>query len=182
MPRSNKERTEATRIALLDAARQLFVEKGYVETVTPDIAAVANVTRGALYHHFPDKKALFVAVARRESDAVAAEIEKRAAQIAKPRDAIIAGASAYFDSMAVPGRTRLLLLEAPALFTEDQAELALKSGLSNFLTGSKTAILIDPLTVLLSAAFDRAALEIDKGADRSRLEAGIAVLIDGLAS
>src|SRR5271156_4838599 len=54
---------QATRTALVDAARRLFVEKGYHRTGTEEIVAEAGVgTRGALYHHFTDKQALFEAV------------------------------------------------------------------------------------------------------------------------
>lgn len=182
MARSNKERTEATRNALLDAARELFVSKGYADTATPDIAALAKVTRGALYHHFPDKKALFRAVAQRESSAVAAEIERRSSLASHPRDALLEGASAYFDAMGVPGRTRLLLVEAPAVIYEDKAEDTLKRGLSDLLGQSSVMNLVDPLTLMLSAAFDRAALQVERGADRQQLQQAIMALIDGLSA
>ena len=94
----------------MNAARRLFVENGYAETATPDIVAEAGVTRGALYHHFEDKKALFRAVIEREATDVADEIERRAKRQTTPRDALLEGAAAYFDAMEVEGRTRLLLL------------------------------------------------------------------------
>ena len=54
---------EATRAALITAARRLFVEKGYFNTGTEEVVAASGVgTRGALYHHFEDKRALFQAV------------------------------------------------------------------------------------------------------------------------
>ncbi|MFX7731869.1 helix-turn-helix domain-containing protein, partial [Acinetobacter baumannii] len=62
----------------MQAARALFVDKGYAETSTPEIVAAAGITRGALYHHFEDKRALFRAIVTGEALAVAAAIEQRA--------------------------------------------------------------------------------------------------------
>ncbi|SMF07204.1 transcriptional regulator, TetR family [Xaviernesmea oryzae] len=180
MPRSNRERTDATRTALLDAARALFVEKGYSETATPEIVAAAKVTRGALYHHFEDKKALFAAVVEREAAEVGAAIEAKSADATSARDALLQGASAYFDAMAVPGRTKLLLREAPALLADEPAEASLRAGLSELVAGSKLEPLLGPLTVLISAAFDRAAIAVDAGGSRADYEAAIAALLDGL--
>jgi AcrR family transcriptional regulator len=188
MARSNRERTEATRLALIEAARRLFVEKGYAETATPDIVAAAGVTRGALYHHFEDKKALFRATLEREAEAVAAHIEASSMQAGSPRAAIRLGASAYFEAMAQPGRTRLLLLEAPAVLgfesvgaiDRENAEGALKAGLAALLGPAVGAEKLQTLTDLLSAAFDRAAIAIETGADRKVYEAAIADLVDGL--
>jgi AcrR family transcriptional regulator len=184
MARSNRERTDATRMALLDAARALFVEKGYAETATPEIVSKAAVTRGALYHHFADKQALFRAVIEREANAVAADIEARSAGASSAREALLQGASAYFDAMAVPGRTRLLLREAPAQFAgdagDDPAEASLKAGLGELIGGSAQLPLLDPLNAMISSAFDRAAIEIDQGGKRADYEAAIAVLLDGL--
>ena len=188
MARSNKERTEATRLALIEAARRLFVEKGYAETATPDIVAEAGVTRGALYHHFEDKKALFRATLEREAKAVAAHIERVSRPAGSPRAALLSGASAYFDAMAEPGRTRLLLLEAPAVLgfegagriDRENAEDALKTGLSDLLGPDVPVGRLQALTDLLSAAFDRAAIAIEAGADRKAYEDAIAGLLDGL--
>lgn len=187
MSRSNRERTEQTRQALMDAARRLFVEKGYAETATPDIVVEAGVTRGALYHHFEDKKALFRAVIEREATDVADEIERRTKRQIEPRDALLEGAAAYFDAMEVEGRTRLLLLEAPAVIglpataqiDAENAEATLRTGLEALLP--QASALLGPLTTMLSAAFDRAAIAIEAGGSREDYEQAIAALLDSLA-
>lgn len=172
--RTNPERAEATREALLTAARALFITRGYAETSTPEIVAAATVTRGALYHHFPDKRALFEAVVRREAAHVAEAIEAATPPVAgaSARDALIAGSLAYLDAMAVPGRSRLLLLDGPAVLGPatmgaiDRAHAAqsLAEGIAAAeAEGALTAGPAGPLTDLLSAAFDRAALEIAGG-------------------
>jgi len=186
MTRTNRERTEQTQQALIAAARRLFVDKGYAETATPDIVSAAGVTRGALYHHFEDKRALFRAVIELEAGKVAEEIESRSADAGSPRDALLTGASAYFDAMAAEGRTRLLLLEAPAVLgaeasaiDRENAEESLRRGLAAMLPAA--AAQLGPLTALLSAAFDRAAIEIEQGGVRADYEQAIAGLVDGLA-
>ena len=114
--RSNRDRTEATREALIAAARARFVSEGFAETSTPAIVADAGVTRGALYHHFEDKRDLFLAVVEREAEAVANRIGTVGTdRPLSPREALFEGSRAYLEAMRVPGRTRLLLIEAPAV-------------------------------------------------------------------
>src|SRR6185503_6402659 len=60
--RTQEQRSAATRQALVAAARRLWAARGYAEVGTPEIAAAAGVTRGAMYHQFADKAALFLAV------------------------------------------------------------------------------------------------------------------------
>src|SRR5436189_4143693 len=73
--RSQIERSEATRGALIEAARGLFAEREYASVSTGEIVQAAGVTRGALYHHFEDKRQLFEAVYER----VEAELAQRIA-------------------------------------------------------------------------------------------------------
>lgn len=188
MARNTREGTEATRLALITAARALFIDKGYAETATPEIVAAAGVTRGALYHHFEDKKALFRAVIEQEAATVADEIDRVSAPAATPRDALLSGASAYFAAMAEPGRARLMLLEAPAVLgvegtadiERENPEDRLRQGVCEHLGNGASDDAVRALTGLLSAAFDRAVLEIEKGGERATYEAAIACLIDGL--
>lgn len=62
MARSNAEQSAHTRATLIAVATRLFAEYGYNGTSTHDIVTAAGVTRGALYHHFVDKRGLFKAV------------------------------------------------------------------------------------------------------------------------
>jgi AcrR family transcriptional regulator len=172
--RSNRERTDATRASLLQAARALFVRQGYAVTSTPGICAAAGITRGALYHHFVDKQDLFRAVLEQEAAAVRADIETAAPAGASPQDALINGAEAYLDAMTLPGRTRLLLIEGPAVLglaalrdlDERNAAGSLVEGLrAAGVGGDAGGPSLAALAALLSAAFDRAALDIDAGAD-----------------
>ncbi len=170
--RTNKERSEATREALLAAARKLFVRKGYAETSTPEIVAAAGITRGALYHHFEDKRALFRAVVEAEARLVTDEIERAAPSSLRPLAALKAGSAAYLEAMAVKGRTRLLLVDGPAVLgaaamreiDEATSERSLREGLQAAMVGQgETTLRI--LASLLGAAFDRAALAVDAGED-----------------
>ncbi|WP_191820881.1 TetR family transcriptional regulator [Lysobacter capsici] len=170
-PRTNLERTQATRHALLEAARALFVEKGYADTSTPEVSAAAGTTRGALYHHFVDKRDLFRHLLLREAQAVKADILAASVDGLSPRQALIDGAQAYLQAMTVPGRTRLMLIDGPAVLglseataiDDDNAADTLREGLAAAL--DRDPAQIDALARLLSAAFDRAALEIDAGAE-----------------
>ena len=59
---SREERAAATRDRLVAAARELFAERGYGAVGTEELVRHAEVTRGALYHHYRDKQDLFLAV------------------------------------------------------------------------------------------------------------------------
>jgi AcrR family transcriptional regulator len=182
---TNRERTETTQLALLEAARALFVSKGYGDTSTPDIAQAAGITRGALYHHFADKRDLFRQVLAREAMAVAADIEAAAPAPLGPREALLQGSEAYLDAMTVPGRTRLLLVDGPAVLgmaeamaiDDANAAHSLREGLVRAGVG-RGKVSVDALSQLLSAAFDRAALEIDAGADANAVRAAMRWLIE----
>jgi AcrR family transcriptional regulator len=188
--RTNRDRTEATRRELIAAAQKLFTEKSYAETSTPEIVAAAGVTRGALYHHFADKQALFRAVVEQEAAEVAAEIENASPPSLSARDALIAGSDAYLAAMRAPGRTRLLLLDGPAVLGRagmDEIDgrhgnRTLREGLNTAMrSGALASLPLDALTALLAAAFDRAALAVEAGADAKDYRAVLAALLDGLA-
>ncbi len=170
--RSNADRSEAMRTSLLDVGRKLFVKHGYMETSTPQIVAAANVTRGALYHHFADKLDLFRAVVEREAEKVANAIERSSLDGTDVLEGLIAGSHAYFDAMKIPGRARLMLVDGPAVLGQEemnriyaaQDEEQLKIGLEEVLAG-RSDLPLEALAKVLAAAFDRAALAISQGED-----------------
>jgi AcrR family transcriptional regulator len=186
--RTNEVRTESTKRALIEAARKLFVERGYANTPTPDIVAEAGVTRGALYHHFNDKTdLLFIAASNMAKEVSSAVVESSK----KSKDALSAlgdGAKGYFSAMAEGGRARILLLEAPAVLSPEQCaelsrlsgEQALEAGLREAL-GNHPSLPYAELAALVSAAFDRAALAIAQGAPPKKYIAAMNLLLTRLA-
>ena len=143
-----------------------------METGTPEIVRTANVTRGALYHHFEDKTDLFRAVATAEAVQLEAEITQAADTQDSAEDALRAGALAFFAAMSAPGRAALLLIEAPAVLGVAEidrihagnARRSLAEGLRAMMPDAP-ADLIRALSETLSAAFDRAALAVSEGGD-----------------
>lgn len=189
--RSNLERAEATRAELIRASRALFVEKGYAETGTPEIVAAAGVTRGALYHHFADKQALFRAVVEAESAAVAQAVDEATSEPMDAVDALRAGGDAFMDAMEEAGRTRLLLLDGPAVLGRSRLDeidarhggRTLRQGLAAAMEAGVIARLpLDALAGQLSAVFDRAALAVANGADAGDQKKVIGAIIEGLRS
>lgn len=167
--KTQEERRQATRRALLTAARQQFAENGYAATNTPAIAAAAGVTRGALYHHFADKQALFEAVVEEEHALLALAINAaaEAGDEAGPVRALIEGGDAYLAAMQEAGRRRLLLVEAPAVIGREKLDaINARFGLKTLVEGVGAAVAagairdlpVMPLAQLLDALFDRAAL------------------------
>ncbi|ARU04088.1 hypothetical protein CCO03_04830 [Comamonas serinivorans] len=190
--RTNAERTQATRGALLTAARALFVQRGYADTSTPEIVAAAEVTRGALYHHFADKRALFLAVAQASAFEVAEAVAHASDGAPDAVQALNRGAQAYLQAMAEAGRARVLLVEAPAVLSapellalSDQAGAqALAQGLGELFGERGVAVPADELHALaqlLSAAFDRMALALARGEAVEPYAAAMQRLLAGLA-
>src|ERR1700742_2583848 len=85
----------ATRDQLIDVATRLFTEHGYEGTSVEAVLAAAGVSRGALYHHFAGKEALFEAVVADVSDRVAAALAAEVAGRTDPLDAVLTAARAW---------------------------------------------------------------------------------------
>lgn len=186
--RTQAERRTETRGLLLKAARTLFAERGFAETGTPEIVAAAGVTRGALYHHFADKTALFAAVVEEEHAEVAQAIAQAGdASPTDPMAALLAGGEAFFGAMADPGRRRILLIDAPAILGRAALdEIDARHGLETLVCGLQDAmdagaikrVPVLPLAHLFGALFDRAALA--PAEQRPEFQQAMTALLEGL--
>lgn len=105
--------SEATREALLDAATAQFAERGYVRTALDDVATATQVTRGAVYHHFDGKQALFEAVLDRLETGAVQRIADAAARKSDPWDAAVAGLDAFLEQCCDPVYGRVVWQEGP---------------------------------------------------------------------
>jgi len=108
------ERADATRTKLLAVARKLFATKGYTATSLDALVGRAGMTKGAFYHHFPDKQAIFRAVFEAvEEDLVAAALagSRGAGALARFRT----GCHAFLEACLDPAVQRIVMMDGPAV-------------------------------------------------------------------
>jgi AcrR family transcriptional regulator len=163
-----------TRRHLVEVATQLFTERGYEATSIEAILEAAGVSRGALYHHFDGKDALFEAVfvaLEIESDRQVAEA---AAKARDPRAALRAGARAWVRIAGTPAVRRIVLLDAPTALgwqrwreiEEDHGLKLLKAGLRAVTgVGAIAPDLVDVFAHVLLASLNEIALLVARAAD-----------------
>jgi AcrR family transcriptional regulator len=184
----NTERSEATRAALVRTAAGLFGERGYQATATEDLVARAGVTRGALYHHFKDKRDLFRAVFVATEERLMTRIAEQAHDD-DPWRVLVGGARAFLDASMDPGVQRIVLIDAPSVLGwAEWRELEARYGLGLLRAAVEAAMEageireqpLDPLAHLLLAALNEAALFIVQAADRDHARAEVGTTVDNL--
>ena len=104
----------ATRESLIETARRLFTEQGFFNTGTEQIVREAGVTRGALYHHFGNKKLLFLAVFHAVQQAMG-ESSASASTNFNAQQRLESGLIGFIDSSTKPEIQRIILVDGPAV-------------------------------------------------------------------
>ena len=177
----------------MHAARDLFVEHGYAAVSADAIVAAAGVTRGALYHHFKDKRdlfrAVFVDLERRFSE----ELEGVLDTTSDPVSAMINGLATFLDMCERPEVLRLGLTDAPAVLGwEEWRSIEERHGLGLLervleraaADGLLVPVPIGVLAHLVLSACIEAALFVahsnDRAAARAGAEQGLTALLSGL--
>jgi AcrR family transcriptional regulator len=107
------EKGQTTRQALIAVATRLFAERGYEATSIDAVLQEAGVSRGAVYHHFSGKEALFEAVLEALETRVQEEVMRAAATIEDPAEALRVGAAAWLHMSVDPVIRRVVLIDAP---------------------------------------------------------------------
>jgi AcrR family transcriptional regulator len=113
--RRRAQQADATRSTLIATARRLFARRGYPDVSIDEIVQAAGLTKGALYHHFRDKKQLFQGVVEQIEQAIQ---ERLLAAAAKPGDGqaqLRAACHAYLDACTDAEVGRIVVLDSPAV-------------------------------------------------------------------
>jgi len=116
-PEAQRQRAIATRAALVGAARTLFAEFGYHSTGTTELVARAEVTRGALYHHFSDKRDLFAEVFRTVAAELVGQSNSAVAPLSGDLWPQVTGAFRHYLHLVATNEEyqRILLIDGPTV-------------------------------------------------------------------
>lgn len=169
---SKKAQSAATIKRLLAVAMQEFSDKGYAGASTEAIVKKAQVTRGALYHHFRGKKDLFYAVFKEAQLEIGNRIETDADAASDLWDGLISGCNTFLKACSDPALQQIVVIDAPAVLNWNTyrsvdenlpgSGLALLKECLQELVDQKMVkpIAVDAMAHLLSGAMDEAAVWI----------------------
>jgi AcrR family transcriptional regulator len=189
-------KSTASMQALLGVARSAFGANGYAATSLDAIAAEARMTKGAVYHHFGGKEALFEAVFRQEHRRMLEIVVAKSRGAADPIESLLRGMRAYLKAIIDPVARRILLEDGPSVLGWQRWRTCEEPGFQQLLEGSlaraaklgllRHGVRPSPSAVLLLGAMTEAALSVahsDSAAAASRqLGDEIAVLVESLRS
>ena len=183
---------EATRNLLIEVARKNFTEHGYAGTSIDDVIQQAGVARGALYHHFAGKEALFRAVYETvEGEVVARVMAAAASHATSPWEAVRAGLSAFLDACLEPAFRRIVILDSVSVLQAqvlevgiDPVELPMLQTVLTPLLGTTAfgGIAIEALTYVALGGLYGASLYIARASDPRAARAEADVVLDTLIS
>jgi AcrR family transcriptional regulator len=171
---TQSERREATRGAIVKAAKRLFGEHGFAVATMDNVATAAHVAKGAVYHHFKTKEALFEAVFDEVSQDLVAEVDRVARSEKDALAAMAAGTQAYFAACAQDATGQIILRDGPAVlgwerWREIDARhfgggfpLALARAMDDGVIARQS---VEPLSRLLLGAVTEAAVACSAGGD-----------------
>jgi AcrR family transcriptional regulator len=190
---SQVERSTATRRRILDAARELFAERGFAGTSIDEVVTAAGVTKGALYHQFRDKTDVLRAVYEDQEQRSIEGLLAIGGEHDDPLDALRAGCRAFLTACLDPTFRRIALVEAPAgLGWDEWREIDARYGFGLLLAGVAAAMdggrlrrmPVEHVAHLLLAALSEAALLIgrseDPEAEFDEIAGAFDALLDGL--
>ena len=186
------ERRAATSAAILAAARDLFRTEGYEAVSINDIAAAAGCTKGACYHHFATKPAIFDQLFDYVQAEIAAEVSARPPAAGEGEDVMAGAIGAYLAAANRPDVRRILLIDGPVVLgwrrwrQIDDAHFAgmVRAGAARLMGPGAPAVEVDAAARLVLGAVMEAALALgdaaDEGASAADYGGSLARLLRGL--
>ena len=181
----NKEETNETRSKLLVVGRKHFTERGYTGATLEEIVSEAQLTRGALYHHFGNKKGLFQAILEAIQSEIGQRVESEASLSTDPWEQLMLGCRAFVTAAVEPRNRRILLIDGPAVLgwedwrrmDEEHSMQHLREQLEIMKRhGHLKPIPIEAMTHFLSGALNESVLWIAQSSDDQSLEETMSVI------
>jgi AcrR family transcriptional regulator len=200
LPKAASRRAQysaSTRRALIDVAARLFTEQGYAGTSLDAIVAGARVTKGALYHHFSGKQAVFEAVFEKIEDDAATKIKKALRRSKDPWEKASIGLRTFLDVVQDRSYQRIVIQEGPAVLgyerfreQEERSSYGLVQDMVRTVLSASTWDITTEMTETfsriffgaMSAAGEAVTAAPDPKAAVARVEAAIGFILAGMRS